>query len=73
MQIVTCNFNPTLQFIHLSTKRVDQRWSQSIVVGAVDEASSAWTVTTHNVSAPFESPQVRFKLGEDRQSRHTTQ
>jgi len=51
MRIVNCNCNPALKFIHLPTKRVDRRWSQSIVVGAVDEASSACTVTTHNVSA----------------------
>jgi len=60
MQIVKCNCNPTLKFIHLSTKRVDQRWSESIIVGAVDEASSAWTVTTHNMSA--RSSSLRFVL-----------
>lgn len=45
MQTVKCNCNPTPKFMHLSTKRVDQRWSQRMAVGAVDEASSAWTVT----------------------------
>ena len=47
MQIFKCNCNPTLKCLRLSTMRVDQRWSQSIVVGVVDEASSAWNVTTH--------------------------
>jgi hypothetical protein len=39
---------------------VDQRWSQSIVVGAVDEATSVWNVTAHNLSA--RSSPLRFVL-----------
>jgi len=47
--------------MHLSTKRVDQRWSQPMAVGAVDEASSAWTVTApYNLRA--RSSPLRFVL-----------
>ena len=65
MQTVKCKCkykcNPTLKFIHLSTKRVDQRCSESIVVGAVHEASSAWTVTTPSNLRARSSP-LRFVL-----------